>query len=180
MKAANLKKRRQQRTRKTSNPISAVKTKPRDDPMRVALEARQRVYGVSADDASQPEAGTVLGRLKLSGAITETMYEAGKRYLELYQAYLKALKAPTGLAKGSGSASEADASEEYVEWAIRAVAHYEVMKAALEDEVGIRGRMVFELIVIDDGPLAQASITLQVGLSFLARKMGFENSQRAA
>jgi len=175
-KSANIRKRRQQRTRKTSNPISAVKTKPRDDPMRVALEARQRVYGVSADDASQPEAGTVLGRLKLSGAITETMYEAGKRYLELYQAYLKALKAPTGLAKGSGSASEAEASEEYVEWAIRAVAHYEVMKAALED-MGW-GRHVHSLVVHDNPEMW--CIQSYAGLGFLARKMGFENSQRAA
>jgi hypothetical protein len=182
MKTANIKKRRAQRTRaKAKNPISAVKSRPKEDPRRVVLEARQRVLGVSPEDAAQPEAGTVLGRLKLAGTIRESEYEAGKRYLELYQAYLKALRAPTGLVVAGKSTSEPDVTEDYVEWATRAVAHYEVMKSALEDQVATYGRIVVEGACIDNIPVPNVNmLTLRIALEFLARKMGFENSQRAA
>lgn len=162
--------------------------------MRVALEARQRVYDLPErwtdergkvltreEVAATEYAGTVLGRLYLNGVITSTMHEAGKRYLELYQAYLKALKAPTGLAKGNGSANEADASDDYVDWAIRAVAHYEVIKAALND-YSRASRVAVELLVLreveDEG--GYLSGMLISGLTFLARKMGLENMPRAA
>ncbi len=55
------------------------------DIMETAIEARQRHYGVTANQARDEMLGTALGRLTLQGTITTAQYEAGREFAELYR-----------------------------------------------------------------------------------------------
>ena len=139
----------------------------------VALEARQRINGLSADKAADPHASTALGRLWLSNAITTPMREAGERYLKLHDAALKAIKAPVGLRVANMAGDGGDGvSVEYIEWAIRAVAHYEVFKKMLTKEQ----RCVIELVVFENTDIIIGLSVLRDGLSLLSQRMGLINA----
>ena len=153
----------------------------------VALEARQRINGLSADKAADPHASTALGRLWLSNAITTPMREAGEAYKKLYDTAMRAMQAPIALtatdrppskdwgAMGPveiGTEKMTAAQLEYTDKAIRAVSNYRVMKAALQD-MGAFYRVTVEAVVIQDSPPPKiVERHLRAGLELLAEKMG--------
>lgn len=49
----------------------------------VGIHARQRVFGLTLDDARKEEAGTVIGRLLITKEISAPQFEAAKRYEEI-------------------------------------------------------------------------------------------------
>jgi hypothetical protein len=53
--------------------------------MSVAIEARRRHFGVTAEQAKDERLGTALGRLAFRELISETQYQAGVAFAELYQ-----------------------------------------------------------------------------------------------
>jgi hypothetical protein len=55
------------------------------DVMSVAIEARRRHFGVTAEQAKDERLGTALGRLAFRELISETQYQAGVAFAELYQ-----------------------------------------------------------------------------------------------
>jgi hypothetical protein len=186
-KSANIRKRRQQRTRGRPRDEDCERTEsgrksraraPQEDPRKTALEARQRVYGVSADDAGQPEAGSVLGRLYLAQAIDEAMFEAGKRYLALHTNALRALDGPASLAKGGNGGCGGDViSDDWVAWAFAVTSHYRVMRAALA-HIGVVDT-VESIAVYDMEPLPAMLPLLDDGLSLLVQKFGILRSKAA-
>jgi hypothetical protein len=145
--------------------------RPQEDPRAVVLAARRRHFGLPEHLASHEKAGTVLGRLWLAGDITDPSREAGERYLVIHAEAMRALKAPVGLAvSGTGGTAGDHASEEYVAWAIAAVARYEVLKVALE--AGGFYRLV-HAVVVEDTPVPSTSLPeLVAGLAVLAVKLG--------
>lgn len=101
--------------------------------MQVAKEARQRLYGVRADDSGTELAGTVCGRLRLTQSISAAQHEAAKAYAATYAAYQRALDSPRppkaveiGAATGRGNA--ADLSPEQC---ARSVADWERVQGVL-------------------------------------------------
>ena len=113
----------------------------------VATEARQRVYGLSPANAAHEKAGTVLGRLWLSGDITEPMRQAGERYLEIYEAAMKAINAPVGLRTRTAGDSGDVVTEEYEEWAIAAVARYRTIK---NDLIADGSHSAVHMVAVED------------------------------
>lgn len=71
-------------------------------PDKVAREARMRLHGISKEDASQPEAGTVIGRMKLSGELSRAQYEGLTRYSMTRERYMLAMGVPDSLRTRSG------------------------------------------------------------------------------
>lgn len=61
--------------------------------MEPALSARQRLFGLSEADAREGKAGSVVGRLVLNKVLRPDQYEAGKRYLEVTNAYQRSIGA---------------------------------------------------------------------------------------
>jgi hypothetical protein len=74
-KSLNVKKRRAQRgrpvddncARTASGRKSRARNAPKEDPRKVAVDARQRIFGLTPEDAAADLAGTALGRLRLGG-----------------------------------------------------------------------------------------------------------------
>lgn len=74
-----------------------VRAKPKQrerDARRTALDARVRVHGVSAAEASDQKAGYVLGRLELAGHITAEQHDTGLRWIEIVLDFSRAHEIP--------------------------------------------------------------------------------------
>ena len=137
----------------------------------VATEARQRVYGLTVAQSADEDAGTVLGRMWLRQAISRLQCDAGKKYLEKYEAAMKAIKAPVGLRVTNSAGDGGDTvTEEYVDWATKAVGEYETLKAALED---VRAESsVRYVVILDTDPPDWMLPALHDGLNMLVVKLG--------
>ncbi len=141
--------------------------------MAVALAYRKERYGLTDEQAKDQKACTALGRACLRNFINETEYRAGERYLALWEAELKAVKAPVGLAKAGQAGSGGDVvSEDYIDWTIRAIAAYEVAKGWLDD-IGLRA-VVDTVVMAGTECDAVTSPYLKRGLAHLAKRMGIE------
>lgn len=104
-----------------------------------AIALRQRMFGLSEQDARDQKAATYVGRLCLAGnknttdGITQAQYEAALEYLRAYEAFQRAVKSPDGLRTGSGGGDQPE-SEGYAEWCRKAIAKFEAVKAAIMAE----------------------------------------------
>jgi hypothetical protein len=99
----------------------------------VALEARQRVFGLNRTDADRQEAGSPLGRLLLSGDISRRQFDAAFAYEAARAEYLDALMVKPLRSSGnhdhSGGHDSSEGNEpDYVRWSSRAVKRYQAMR----------------------------------------------------
>ena len=94
-------KRKHGRTRKqgVGRTASGAISRAKENVMQTATDARQRVYGVSEEEAPRQEAGTALGRLWGRGEITQAQMEAGLSYAEIHRACVAYEQCPKGLEK---------------------------------------------------------------------------------
>jgi hypothetical protein len=63
--------------------------------MSVAIDARRRHFGVTAKQAKDERLGTALGRLAFRELISETQYQAGVAFAELYRQHHAVLGLPS-------------------------------------------------------------------------------------
>lgn len=147
------------------------RAKQLEDAVEVVSIYRQRQYGLTPDQAKFPEAETVIGRLWLRSRITEPMRKAGERFLEIHDAAMRAIKAPMGLAKSSAPGTGGDiVTEEYITWAVKAVAVYEVAKGWCGEDLGL-----IEGIVIEQRQCSLLDLPrLCLRLAHLSTRMGID------
>lgn len=106
-----------------------------------AIALRMRVFGLTEKEARDQKAGTYVGRLCLAGmrnstdGISAAQYDAAVAYQEAHQNFKRAVKSPDALASGSGGASGPDGAG-YDQWCQRAVAKWEGIQAAVQNEQG--------------------------------------------
>ena len=164
---------KRKRRKVSSNPISAAKRRaPREDMKSVVINQRIRHFGLQPEQASHERAGTALGRVFLAGKIDDTLYRAGEEYKRLHTAYMRALNWPDGFAVGDRGGSPSEPSEDYIDWAIRSVAHWSSIQASLVDD-GAFQSVVTESLVIEDRDQPPTHIGYAIaGLRFLSRKLG--------
>lgn len=178
-KAATIKKRRAHRgrpadpdcARTDSGRKSRARGAPKEDPRKVAIEARQRIFGLAPEDAATDLAGSALGRLRLSKAITEAMLEAGEKYRILWTDARRALTGPDGLEKGGSPGVGGDIiSKDWVDWATRVTGHYRVFSGYLRRIEAIN---TVECVVCHDmDPAPVMMPALHEGLLLLAIEFG--------
>jgi len=65
------------------------------DAMSTVIEARQRLFGVTAKQAKDERLGTALGRLAFRQMISETQYQAGIAFAQLYHHHHTAMGLPS-------------------------------------------------------------------------------------
>jgi hypothetical protein len=65
------------------------------DAMSTVIEARRRHFGVTAKQAKDERLGTALGRLAFREMISETQYQAGVAFAQLYQQHHSVLGLPS-------------------------------------------------------------------------------------
>jgi hypothetical protein len=134
-------------------------------------EARQRVYGLSEGDARKEEAMTVLGRLSLTGEVSNEQLDAAKRWQEIRNRYRLAMgiapdyAEPGPETEGSGLMLD--------EWVHRVRAQYRLMCEEL-DQLCIELRSpapkaALDVIVVRDVEMPELVGALRLALNSLAR-----------
>lgn len=151
--------------------------------MRAGIEYRQRVFGVSAKDALDQKACTLIGRLCLQGVINEAQWRAGESWLQLTNSMSAAMQSPRGF-KTAGGAARLSVSEELEAAKYRAVKNaFDDANDAIEDHAPIeerRARMIaMRTFVVDEVDQPMMHGTLRTALNGLVRHFGLEGRKAA-
>jgi hypothetical protein len=143
--------------------------------MSVALEARERVFGLSPDQARSMPETSPLGRLRATREISMRQYEAGARFQRIAQDYDKAMLAkgvPSGGDLNRSRSFDADdgTEAEYVAWCRKAIARYKDCHRALEDanREDRNAAMATKLIAVVGFDKPELVASLRVGLNAIA------------
>lgn len=96
----------------------------------VAVAARKRVHGVSEGQAKDVRAGSEVGRLELRGVIDHDAYQAAQIYMEVRNAFQRAIAAPQDFVQARPEVSGDGDFQEFVD---KAVARWERLKTHVQD-----------------------------------------------
>lgn len=102
----------------------------------VALDARRRHLGLTKEQAKDQKAGSFIGYLNLIGpddGLSDRQYEAATNYLNLRQAYLRAIKAPGFLVDGETGIPASDVTDAYEEWVMDTKEVYADCRKAIQE-----------------------------------------------
>lgn len=122
-------------TREPNGRISrtGIRHEPAD---RVAIQARMRQMGITADQAKDQKAGSFIGYLSIMGpsdGLSDQQYEAATEFRELYQRYQRAIKSPGAIYDPNAMGGEGLDPDAYDEWVQRIAARYEDARKAIHD-----------------------------------------------
>lgn len=143
--------------------------------MAVALAGRERVFGLSAEQAKAMPESSALGRLRASREISMRQYEAGARYQGIARDYAKALGAkglpqPGDLNRSRAHDGDDGTAEDYVRWCRRAIERHDACARALgeADRLDRHASTTVRAVVIADWLVPYFVPALRVGLNALA------------
>lgn len=158
----------------------------------VALEARQRVHGLSEHQSRSEHAESVLGRLWLSGKLRMSdtddgtrLRDAGYHYLAICRRYDEVLIAPRMRGGGDfnrlGGVDHGDASKEYVDRVTAAKAAWDRCQDALKKAAGERQFVIWAVnaVVLNDKEFPGFLDALCEGLSALADELRLPEGKAA-
>jgi hypothetical protein len=144
------------------------------DVVSVNREARQRRYGISHIEATQPEWGSVLGRLYKLGDITKPQLEAGHAYAQMrsdYDRVMMARSVPSGSDFDRQHGFDgSEATQEYLDWAARIRQLHERCLLALMATMDLRATAAIERAAVEDKPLTRNLIgSLRLALNAVGK-----------
>ncbi|AGF74124.1 hypothetical protein BAnh1_02370 [Bartonella australis AUST/NH1] len=111
-------------------------SRAKNPPDNTSLEVRARLTGLSLEQARDPRSATNLGRLVLLNerepgkGITADQYDAVVKYLDVVNAYKKAICSP-GAVWGEDITVPSGDNVEYAEWCKRAIKRYDDANKAI-------------------------------------------------
>jgi hypothetical protein len=149
----------------------------RDDVLSVATEARQRLFGLTAEESIQPEWGSALGRLLKWGEITREQFEAGARYRQLRfdvdrEAGIKPLPSGSDVQRQSGHDSRDGTDQNYVDWSRGVRTRYQRCLEALRGCGDPYAFWALEWAVVGDKDVGVFKGALRVGLNVVGKVLG--------
>lgn len=153
------------------------------DVMSVAIGYRQTVLNVRAADALDQKAATLLGRLCLSGAISEAQWQAGEDWHELVDAMYAAANAPRGFKTASARTGSALSEDEEARRYKALKARFDAANSAVEDRAPVAERIerfkALRAIIVDQVDQPSMHGTLRMALNALAHHFGHERRKAA-
>lgn len=102
----------------------------------VALDARRRHLGLTRDQAKDQKAGSFIGYLNLIGpvdGISDDQHEAATSYLNLREAYLRAINAPGRVLDSDIGITISEVTEAYEDWVADTKQAYENCRKAIQE-----------------------------------------------
>jgi len=171
--------------RTDSGQISRAKV-PGEAPDKVARDARIKMFGVDAKDASTAQAATFMGRLSLmgtqGGGISADQYEALVRFAACREQYMLSINAPDSLlTKGQGGASGEDDAEHKARLKARYFSARAAIQQAQDEHPGSNLWAVVQFVVIDNQDLSYMIGDLRiVGNALMRHYQGLDRRREAA
>ncbi len=153
--------------------------------LRTGVEARHRIYGVEPKDLLDPDAGSFVGRLRLTGEISRVQCDAADEYRRVYEAMQHAVAGPKPSGAVDLNATKGLPSPENVEKSFQAVLAWRRATKALQarqDELHGGGSLIAALdyCVLRDEPHHHMVGWLREGLNALARHFQLVGNSKAA
>ena len=152
----------------------------------VGIEARQRVFGVSARDSRDQLAGSVVGRLCLTGEISRVQYDAAQAWLECREAYLRAVAPAVGRQPGAvnPNATHGQSNYENVGASVFAVSRYNAAQEAIQERqnelrLGAHLNGALDAILVRDAHVEHLVGNLRTALNALARHFKLDGRRAA-
>lgn len=140
------------------------------------VEVRMRQHGLSREQAMDQKAGSVVGRWRLKGLLSEAQYLAGQEFLRLYDGFKRAVKAPDALTRGGELGIGDRASGAYAGWCQDAIAAYEAAYDSVLRANGAQRRYncpaALDLVLVRDNDFEHLRGDLKVALAALVRHFG--------
>lgn len=102
----------------------------------VALDARRRHLGLTKDQAKDQKAGTFIGYLNLLGptdGLSNAQYEGAINYINLREAYLRAINAPGRVVDGAAGIPTTEITEAYEDWVRGTKETYTACRDAIQE-----------------------------------------------
>lgn len=172
---------------------SGVKRTPSGRPSRAqealvehlpGIERRMRQFGLSEEGARDQKAGTVVGRLRLMGLLSEAEYQAAQRALAIYEAFQRAVKSPSLRPIGTGGAGELG-TDDYAAWCARAITAWEGregVRGVVREASAIHGHRnlyaAVDYLLLRDEDFVHMRGDLQLVLMALVPHFGLTDSER--
>lgn len=152
----------------------------------VAVEARQRVFGIAVGLSRDQMAGSAIGRLCLQGVITTLQYDAAMSYAAEVESYGMAWCSPRSPRAVNLNATKGSLGDyENEELVCRIMAARNATNEALRNkqiEVGNLGNLkgALDTVVLRDVSMDHLVGDLRIALNALAKRYGLEAGRAAA
>lgn len=161
-----------------AEPTTQAARKERRDMTKVAVEARQRVFGLPKEQSRLPDAGDALGRFALAGVpggVSRAQRDAGRLYEAIvrdYQRHLGARRLMSGseLERVGGHDNSTGDSPQEIERYERAKGRYVRARRALLLSQEPTAQMVVDAVVLDDVEMWQNVGVLRIALNAIAHE----------
>lgn len=165
--------------------LAEISDKAERETLKTGIAARQRIHGVASKDLMDAAAGSFVGRLRISGELSDQQFEAAEEYLRIYSDMQAAIGGPKASGAVDLNATKGMPGPENVERAIKARADYEAALKALQErqnEIGGNGALIAALgyCVLEDGEHHHMVGWLREGLNALARHFKIGDRRKAA
>jgi len=152
--------------------------------MNTALMARWRVHKVPMDKLRDQMAGSYIGRLCLSGELTQQQYDAAQAYLADRRDYHMAIDAPKQMGAVDLNAVHGRTHHENVGRSQQAVARFMAAESAIQTAqniIGLHGNLyaAISLCVVGEVDLHHMVGDVRLALNALARHYGLGNRRAA-
>lgn len=152
----------------------------------VGIEARQRVFGVPARASRDQLAGSVVGRLCLTGELSRVQYDAAQAWLECREAYLRAVAPAIGRQPGAvnPNATHGQSNYENVGASRIAVQRYKAAQVAIQtvqNELRLSAHLngALDVILVRDAHVDHLVGNLRTALNALARHFKLDGRKAA-
>lgn len=145
--------------------------------MKVAVNARMRVFGLSEGDAKQQFAGSFVGRAHLDGLLSRDQLDAAHTYAQTIMNYRTAIQAPERIRNGRGGDLD---DQEYTNRCKAAVSRFNDMVSSLREVDRMEGTNslgVLEPAVLRDIDMHHMIGHLRIALNAIHR---WETKQKHA
>lgn len=155
------------------------------DALRTGVEARHRLYGINPGQLRDTDAGSFVGRLRITGEISMQQCEAAKEYLRIYEDMQSAIGGPKPSGAVNLNATKGMPGVENVERTKKARADWESARKALQDRQDeLRGGAsliaALDYCVLRDGEFPHMIGWLREGLNALARHFKIGDKHKLA
>lgn len=188
-KAANVK--REPNGRKSRNPIDVTKQlndqleAEEREALRTGVEARHRRYGINPGQLRDTDAGSFVGRLRITGEITMQQCEAAMEYCRVYEEMQAAVGGPKPSGAVNLNATKGMPSPENVQKSREAMEAWDKARKAVQarqDELRGGGALyaALDYCVIRDGEHPHMVGWLREGLNALARHFKIGDKRKEA
>lgn len=152
--------------------------------MNTALMARWRVHQVPMEKLRDQMAGSYIGRLCLSGELTQQQYDAAQAYLSDRRDYHMAIDAPKQMGAVDLNAVHGRNHHENVGRSQQAVSRFMAAEAAVQSAqniIGLHGNLyaAISLCVVGEVDLHHMVGDVRLALNALARHYGLGNRRAA-